>query len=386
MLPATGSISFNDLAEEFGDVAPVALNEYYADGALVPIGTVGKLGLVPSAGALSLNAFRGSSGSLLSGAHWTSYSTNQPNYSVGSSVAVGSGMMVTQYGLRSFDSGRTWIRGTTTIAAGNDMYEYAGGKFWHGYTTAGPNANINVQSSEDGLNWSNILISGYTYAGLTGVCAGSVYYQTRWCVAAYKSLYGYTVWTSTDGISFNQQSDPANTPGANLIFFPEASGGVAAGGDGMFINYGGYAQGYIATSPDGVAWTKRAILDHMGSITADYIRTKACILNGMFIALTAKGKTVTSTDGINFVVSATALPNAVSVYEIESSGSYVLAIYKNTAGYMVTAYTMDGISWTAITTLDISTKIEVYWLKCVGSRFVAMLDSPGARLLWTVPV
>jgi hypothetical protein len=36
-LPTAGAISFMDLANEFGDTTPVAINEFYAGGTRVPL-------------------------------------------------------------------------------------------------------------------------------------------------------------------------------------------------------------------------------------------------------------------------------------------------------------------------------------------------------------
>ena len=60
-LPTSGPISLNDIQTEFGGSAPTSLSEYYAGGGLVPSGTSGTNGPVPSSGPISLASFYGTS-------------------------------------------------------------------------------------------------------------------------------------------------------------------------------------------------------------------------------------------------------------------------------------------------------------------------------------
>lgn len=60
-LPSSGALSLSDIQTEFGGSNPISLNEYYAGGGLVPSGTTGTNGAVPSSGAISINNFYGTS-------------------------------------------------------------------------------------------------------------------------------------------------------------------------------------------------------------------------------------------------------------------------------------------------------------------------------------
>lgn len=60
-LPTSGPISLSDIQGEFGGSNPISLSEYYAGGGLVPSGTSGTNGPVPSSGAISLSNFYGTS-------------------------------------------------------------------------------------------------------------------------------------------------------------------------------------------------------------------------------------------------------------------------------------------------------------------------------------
>lgn len=60
-LPSSGPLSLTDIQTEFGGSNPIGLNEYYAGGGLVPAGTTGTNGAVPSSGTISIFNFYGTS-------------------------------------------------------------------------------------------------------------------------------------------------------------------------------------------------------------------------------------------------------------------------------------------------------------------------------------
>jgi len=60
-LPASGPLALTDIQTEFGGANPIGLNEYYAGGGLVPTGTSGTYGAVPSSGQISIRNFYGTS-------------------------------------------------------------------------------------------------------------------------------------------------------------------------------------------------------------------------------------------------------------------------------------------------------------------------------------
>lgn len=60
-LPTSGPLSLSDIQGEFGGSNPISLSEYYAGGGLVPSGTSGTNGPVPSSGAISISNFYGTS-------------------------------------------------------------------------------------------------------------------------------------------------------------------------------------------------------------------------------------------------------------------------------------------------------------------------------------
>jgi hypothetical protein len=60
-LPASGPLTLADIQGEFGGSNPISLSEYYAGGGLVPAGTTGTYGAVPSSGEISIRNFYGTS-------------------------------------------------------------------------------------------------------------------------------------------------------------------------------------------------------------------------------------------------------------------------------------------------------------------------------------
>lgn len=74
-LPSSGPLSLNDIATEFGGSTPHSLSEYYAGGGLVPAGTSGTYGAVPSSGTISIQNFYGTSNitqvTFTSSTNWT---------------------------------------------------------------------------------------------------------------------------------------------------------------------------------------------------------------------------------------------------------------------------------------------------------------------------
>jgi len=65
-LPSSGPLSLANIQTEFGGSNPISLSEYYAGGGLVPAGTTGTYGAVPSSGTISIRNFYGTSNVVIS--------------------------------------------------------------------------------------------------------------------------------------------------------------------------------------------------------------------------------------------------------------------------------------------------------------------------------
>ena len=96
-IPSSGAISLTTVQTEFGGSNPIGLNEYYAGGGLVPAGTTGTYGAVPSSGAISLRNFYGTSSVLYFFSQLvnaTSNANSNPQYSFGFPVAINNGLVL----------------------------------------------------------------------------------------------------------------------------------------------------------------------------------------------------------------------------------------------------------------------------------------------------
>ena len=58
-IPTSGALAFSALQTEFGGTNPIAISEYYAGGGLVPAGSSGTNGSVPSSGTIAMSKFYG---------------------------------------------------------------------------------------------------------------------------------------------------------------------------------------------------------------------------------------------------------------------------------------------------------------------------------------
>jgi len=96
-LPTSGPLSLTDIQTEFGGSNPISLSEYYAGGGLVPPGTTGTYGAVPSSGQISIQNFYGTSNITLGfdanfvmTSDGTSPSTQQASFTLGTNATVSS--------------------------------------------------------------------------------------------------------------------------------------------------------------------------------------------------------------------------------------------------------------------------------------------------------
>jgi len=79
-IPSSGPLSFTTIQTEFGGSNPIGLNEYYAGGGLVPAGTTGTYGAVPSSGALSVQNFYGTTAEIVGQAEYTWGANSDASY------------------------------------------------------------------------------------------------------------------------------------------------------------------------------------------------------------------------------------------------------------------------------------------------------------------
>ena len=185
-LPSSGAISMADIRDEFGDTNPTSLTEFYAGAGKVPIGAQGALGIIPSAGLISLEHFRGSSGSLLTGARWKKRNTAVRDLVVGNGT-------VSQFNqsqvLRVQGAGGevitlNYIEDVPLYHSGHDTkVSYAGGSFWGSRYLSSQSANtLTLSRSYDGISWFSrpsypqyAITTSANWNTWNGVCGGTLY-------------------------------------------------------------------------------------------------------------------------------------------------------------------------------------------------------------------
>jgi len=86
-IASSGAISLATVQTEFGGSAPTSMSEYYAGAGLVPSGTSGTYGAVPSSGTISLQKFYGTQNAYVFNA---TISSNTQNYNI-KSAAIAAG-------------------------------------------------------------------------------------------------------------------------------------------------------------------------------------------------------------------------------------------------------------------------------------------------------
>jgi hypothetical protein len=150
-LPSSGPLSLNDIQTEFGGSNPISLNEYYAGGGLVPAGTTGTNGAVPSSGAISIFNFYGTSNVV---PYWSE------NYNIGGNPA-------------AYPQGRPYVVGGNLLWAEQD------------YTGNPQITYINsINASTGALNYRRSLTSVYISGTFFGSYTASVVDSSgNWTIA-----------------------------------------------------------------------------------------------------------------------------------------------------------------------------------------------------------
>lgn len=115
-IPASGAISLNTIQTEFGGSNPISLSEYYAGGGLVPAGTSGTYGAVPSSGTISIQNFYGTQNQFVGGNQSVTdlRSLGVAMFAGPSTPTSGGTLTVNGVGLGSYDY---VIKSTTTVSS-----------------------------------------------------------------------------------------------------------------------------------------------------------------------------------------------------------------------------------------------------------------------------
>lgn len=84
-LPSSGPLTMANIQTEFGGSNPISLSEYYAGGGLVPSGTTGTYGAVPSSGTISIRNFYGTTNVVV---NFENYDLNELQFSPNDATCV----------------------------------------------------------------------------------------------------------------------------------------------------------------------------------------------------------------------------------------------------------------------------------------------------------
>jgi hypothetical protein len=145
-IPSSGAISFEAIQTEFGGTNPISLNEYYDGGGLVPSGTSGDNGAIPTSGAISVNQF---------------YGTAKVLPSQQAFITPGNFTWVAPAGVRS-------VSAVAVGGGGNNLYYYpaaGGGLGWKNNISVTPGTSYSVKVGCQ--NEDSFFINANTVAGKT---------------------------------------------------------------------------------------------------------------------------------------------------------------------------------------------------------------------------
>jgi hypothetical protein len=222
-LPTSGPLTLSDIQTEFGGSNPIGLGEYYAGGGLVPAGTTGTNGAVPSSGAISLNSFYGTSNVRF----FDNAFTQEVAYTSGGTPLTGYYGDI--YSITSDGSNYIWVSGVYTVrnisGSGVLSYQYMtkysagnGAIEWQKYFTVS-GASV---SSGAGLAADS---SGNLYYGIntnltspTGIAKYNSSFTLQWYYGI-PQLYVYSnlVVSNSSGSMYIGGSDDATATKAIIV-------------------------------------------------------------------------------------------------------------------------------------------------------------------------
>lgn len=402
-LPISGSISFQDLKTEFTGTNPVRINSYYAGGARVPHTVTGFHSPIPSSGQIDLASFRGSAGSILSGARWKSFPTTYGylnDFSVNSEFA---GFGGGGFKYESSGGGLIWTRSTVNQLSSSESIRgigYINGT-WYGYSTYSYSMmnytvyQIRGVTSNNGTDWTynpffpdtgsyydyDIMDIGdtekrYKFSAITkGTLYGLPVYTfnlyeettTRTSIG-YPSGYVCRTYFSTDGVSWT--SAPSSTVrfdnAPSITYIPGVGADPMQGTDGTFLysvvtTVNSVAECRIYTSKNLTSWTIAKVFDASGNqlTNADVaivaVPGSIPIKAGNKIIFMTNGKTLSSTDGITFTLSLLGAVPTSQNYVVGIGPDYSLVFSKSAGGIWQLHTTTDFSSFTQIPAYELGT-------------------------------
>ncbi len=388
-LPTSGAISLADLQTEFGGVNPIGFNEYYAGGGLVPPGSTGVLGALPTNGALPMNIFYGSAGSLLSGAMFrpvtVTYPPPRPVISNGNTAGTADGSLL----YTASNNGLTWTRTSTTIP-GTTTYErwveYVGGQYL--VNSSNPTG---VLLSTDNL-YSSTLVVTDVHVGQFLTAAGKYYGLPLYMLTYSGDVYHIYVRTSYDLQTWtNFISIPGFATTGLAYVATSSSGGLFVSLPGKYVyNTSVFYYNGQYSNDGGANWIQALCYDSSGNVfMSDSVWGNLEAIfqrNNTLFRITLEGKLLTfNSDRFNLSASVV-LPNFGSFFTtkqyptildvfykkkifVATCDEYAIALYKTPSGSTQIATSTDGTTWTAQPSITIAGVTPIALFK-LGTNWV----------------
>lgn len=267
-LPSSGPLSLQNIQTEFGGTNPISLNEYYAGGGLVPAGTSGTYGPVPSSGAISIRNFYGTQSFIPFGeAVYTSPGTYSFVVPAGiteiSAVAVGGGSTGVVYRTTTGGGGALSYSNNIPVTPGESLTVVVGVKGMTVSITSSNTGVINPAGPSSISRGGTTLLLASAAAGTSNrpsnIAQGG---QASAGIGAVRNSGGSSVTNSANagaggggaaGYSGSGgNGNPALTPGGNGT---GGGGGGGAGGNNTRGNSAGGGVGLYGQGANGVGGT-----------------------------------------------------------------------------------------------------------------------------------
>jgi hypothetical protein len=199
-LPTSGPLSLNDIQTEFGGANPIGINEYYAGGSLVPAGTSGTYGAVPSSGAISIQNFYGTAS--VTYPYVENVFASYAYTGTGASQTITTGVDT----LNGFNYSSIFLKQRTST--GDSYY----------YTV--PDSSLSTNTTAAAVSTSNIVTAftttGFTLGSSSTLNGSGAYYGSSTFKIASKFL-AVSGWTGNNAIDRQINHDLGSYPGLIIV-------------------------------------------------------------------------------------------------------------------------------------------------------------------------
>ena len=208
-LPSSGPLSLNDIQGEFGGSNPIGMNEYYAGGGLVPAGTSGTYGAVPSSGALSVQNFYGTSNyipvyieDLFSTYLYTGNNAGYPGQTITNGINLAS------------NGGMVWVKSRTSTSS-HELYSSAQGLPLY------LRSDSSGQGYNGGLN--TFTTTGFQVDNNSNINSGSQNYDS-WTFREQPKFFDAVAYTGDGSFTRSIAHSLGSTPGCVIIKRTDGTG------------------------------------------------------------------------------------------------------------------------------------------------------------------